>query len=468
MRRVGIKAKEILPADLRRSRAFLQPQAFVDLPLVPVEQLAENLVSLLRFGQNPCGGHLTDIGRRQIDLVAKTVAEPGQLDPFRVQCLDDLVQFLLGSHQHPCRRHGLVPPHPVPALLAQLLHHRPEVLDPLDALGHVSPDLIDDIGDRLSLLPPGRQLEGLLDQVARRDLDFTAETLCPAVGFRVGVGVHSMEDGTGLVDLVGHLPTHRPAPLFLLQLYPELPAIGFEPFSGLLLEQCDELLQPTVGLEALLQLRNVEIVRIIEAPEQRLVHVQRDGRTLPAADRPVHLHVEHHDLRRNPRRDAVDVVGALGIFQLPLHQFRCRIPEHRRVRQDVAQVLGEGRFTRAEEARQPDPDPLLRVRRPLGDGFQQRPVVLPDRRRGHILRDLGMDHRLVPLGDLDDLLDGPPQIPCDDLPNFRDHVLTPLQWPARGRWPASGPPRTGRAPFPASTASQSGTSRTSHRKARPT
>ena len=81
------------------------------------------------------------------------------------------------------------------------------------------------------------------------------------------------------------------------------------------------------------------------------------------------------------------------------------VAQDRAVLEGVAEVLGERTLARAEEARDPDADALVRLGRGLGDRLQQLGVLVPDAVGGDVLGDLGVDRLLVGLIDLDDLLD---------------------------------------------------------------
>ena len=87
------------------------------------------------------------------------------------------------------------------------------------------------------------------------------------------------------------------------------------------------------------------------------------------------------------------------------------LAQDRVVLESIAEVLGERAFARAEEARDPDADALVRVGRGLGDGLEQMGVLVADAVGGDVLGDLGIDRLLVGLIDLDDLFDLAAEIP---------------------------------------------------------
>ena len=81
------------------------------------------------------------------------------------------------------------------------------------------------------------------------------------------------------------------------------------------------------------------------------------------------------------------------------------VAEDRPVLDREPEQLGEARFAGAEEARDPDADPLMRLVRGLAVALEDREIVLLDRVGHDVFVDLVAEDLLLDLVDLDDLFD---------------------------------------------------------------
>src|SRR5262249_35932500 len=141
------------------------------------------------------------------------------------------------------------------ARLTELLHDRPQILDLLGAPRDVRAYLVDHERDRLARPPASRQFERLLDEPRRRDLDTLARLPPrPRVGLRVSGAVHLVEHRARLVHLLRHFPTRAPR-------------------TETRLHAANEVVQPSVGLEALLQFRDVEVLGVVKRAKERAIEI---------------------------------------------------------------------------------------------------------------------------------------------------------------------------------------------------
>ena len=173
-----------------------------------------------------------------------------------------------------------------------------------------------------------------------------------------------------------------------------------------------EVAQAALGLQLDLQRGDVVVLGVVQLPQQHRVHDLRDGLG-GAAHGAIHLYVEHKHLGIQAAVDVGEQVAdrlylaILGVLLLQLadEELAGGLILHLGVGQDIAQVLGKGRFAGAEEARDPDPHALGGLAGPVGDGLEQLAVLAFDAVGGDVLGDLAIDRRLILLVDFDDLFD---------------------------------------------------------------
>jgi hypothetical protein len=142
---------------------------------------------------------------------------------------------------------------------------------------------------------------------------------------------------------------------------------------------------------------------------------------------PVFLDIEHYDLGWDGLVVEVYEVAEFRVVQLGLEEIRRPLAEHLFVGEDVAEVLGEGRLTGAEETRDPDPYPLGRLDAGGVDRQKEITVLVLDPVGGDVLGDLVVDGVRLGLVELDDLFDLPIEVPPQQFPNA--HYSPPRNLP---------------------------------------
>lgn len=300
-----------------------------------------------------------------------------------------------------------------------MLHHRPQVLDLLGAARDVGAYLIDDVDHGVAGPTAGGQLEGPAHQGADSDVGLFLQRRGPRVGRRVRARIDLVQCGAGLLRLLRPLARLLPDGVLLradileggwksIARRDRADLIAVHPRNG-----AHKLAQAPLALQLDLQFGDVVVQGIVQLAQQHGVHDlgHRLGR---AADGPVHLHVEHDDLRWEPLVDEVDRVCDArhgGIvrrlcLQLADEELDGRVAQDLTVGEDVAQVLGKRGLAGAEQARGPDTHPLRRVARCIGHRLQNLQLLPLDPVGGDVLGDLAVDGCLVLLVELDDLFDG--------------------------------------------------------------
>src|SRR5690606_916234 len=138
-----------------------------------------------------------------------------------------------------------------------------------------------------------------------------------------------------------------------------------------------ELPERALLLEADLQLREVEVLRVAEALEEEPVH-DLGERLVAAADASVRRDVEDDRVGRDLLVDGLEqdlqllVSGAVG------ESLGGRLARDRAIRDGEAEHLGEARLTGAKEARDPDGDAVGRLVRCLAVRLEDAGVVRAD------------------------------------------------------------------------------------------
>jgi hypothetical protein len=109
--------------------------------------------------------------------------------------------------------------------------------------------------------------------------------------------------------------------------------------------------------------------------------------------------------------ESKEVVHPL-IIDLLLEQLGKSLPAYLSVFQGVAKILGKRTFPRAEKARNPDANALVRLCWGFGNRFEKLGVLIANAICGNIFCNFLIHRLLVGLIDLDDLLDLAIEIPC--------------------------------------------------------
>ena len=248
-------------------------------------------------------------------------------------------------------RNDLVRLGEVLADLAELLHGRPQVFDLVAAAGDVLPHFVDDENQRLAGAAAAGKLEGPLDDLLHGDGGVAVPLgMRPRIRRRIRCRVQGMQDCAGTGDLLRPLAHHPPV------LVVQLLAGG------------DELVQPALGLQFDLQLRDVEVLGIVQFAEQHRVHQLGDPlRHLSGVA--LFGDLEEDDLGGNPGIDGVEQVADPLVLDLLLEQsWRTVRP---RFRGFAGQSRGSWRTSFSRSRRSPTP----RRRTPLAGqrGLRQWP-----------------------------------------------------------------------------------------------
>ena len=165
------------------------------------------------FAKHALGGHLTDVGRGEIDTIVKAVLELGQFDPLGVDGRDHFIQLLLGRDDDPDGCDDLAGLEQVLADLAELLHGGPQVFDLVAAAGDVLAHFVDDEDQRLAGAATAGKLEGPLDDLADGDGGIPVPLgVRPRIGRRICRWVQGVQHGTGTGDLLSTLADHLSSP----------------------------------------------------------------------------------------------------------------------------------------------------------------------------------------------------------------------------------------------------------------
>ncbi|MEW6209583.1 MAG: hypothetical protein AB1631_14545 [Acidobacteriota bacterium] len=122
-------------------------------PLRLVEELSQDGVGCLVFGQHATGRHFANVCGREVYTKLESVLQFGQLDALRINRCDDLIEFLLRSDDDPDQGDGFFRFQPILAHLAELLDDGPQVFDLVGAAGYVLADLIDDEDEGMTVPP---------------------------------------------------------------------------------------------------------------------------------------------------------------------------------------------------------------------------------------------------------------------------------------------------------------------------
>ena len=225
------------------------------MALVLRVELLQQRHGLRLLGQDALGGHLSDVGRSEIDAIREAVLHRSESDLLRVDGRNHFLQLLLGRDHDPNGRNDLVGLGKALADLAELLHGRPQVFDLVAAAGDVLPHFVDDENQRLAGTAAAGKLEGPFDDLLHGDGGVAVPLrMRPRIRRRIRCRVQGMENGTGTGDLLRPLAHHLPVQVVQL------------------LAGGDEFVQPALGLQLDFQLRDVEVLGIVQFAEQHRVH----------------------------------------------------------------------------------------------------------------------------------------------------------------------------------------------------
>ena len=314
MRQVGVVVRELVAAHLARAAGALKAGVGLQHGSRLVKALLQKRHRLGLLGQHSPGGHLADVGRCHVATGFEAILEPGQLHPLVVDGRHHLLQLFLGGHDDPDRRHRRAGQDAVLALLAEMLHHSPQVLDLIGAAGHVLAHLVNNEYHRVTGTAAGGQLKGAVHQKADGDVGLLLDGSCPRVRGVEGGGIQIVHHRTDPLDALGSLAHPLPYGVVLGRyvLQGRRDPSGWRDLVLLVRKQpgagLNEGSQPALPLQLDLQIGHVVVLGIVQFAQHHGVQ-DLSHRLGGPTHRLVHLHVKHDDLGVE---SGVDVVYRFG------------------------------------------------------------------------------------------------------------------------------------------------------------
>jgi hypothetical protein len=185
----------------------------------------------------------------------EAVLQLGDVDALGVNSSDHFIELLLRRDHNPARRGNLPLLHQVFPNLAELLDGGAQVFDFVAAAGDVLTHFIDDEDECLAFSPPSPKLEGALDDLAHCDRSIPVPLgMGPRIRGGVGFLVKFVEHSAGARKFLSTFADHGPL-------------IAVEFHAGL-----NKLVEFAFGFELDLQFCDVEVLGVIEFPQQDGVH----------------------------------------------------------------------------------------------------------------------------------------------------------------------------------------------------